>query len=132
MRTDNPDVPSTFRIGIVGPCTAGKSTLIKSLSECGIQARHIAQEHSYVQNMWKRMTNPDILVFLDVTYPVSLIRRNINWTLQEYLEEQRRLLNAREHANLYILTDNLSPLDVITVVLTYISTYSKTGTMPGA
>jgi hypothetical protein len=130
MRTDDPDLASTLRIGIAGPCTAGKSTLIKSLSECGIQARHIAQEHSYVQNMWKRITNPDILVFLDVSYPVSLIRRNINWTLEEYLEQQRRLLNAREHANLYLLTDNLSPLDVMTAVLTYVSSYSKIDTTP--
>jgi hypothetical protein len=114
---DYPDL----RIGIVGPCTAGKSTLIKNLETLGLQARHIAQEHSYVQNMWKRLTNPDILIFLDVSYPMSMQRRKINWTIEEYQEEQRRLTHARTHADFYLFTDSLNQQEVLEAVLGFIS-----------
>ena len=117
MKTDDPPL----RIGIVGPCAAGKSTLIQMLQASGIQARHIAQEHSYVQNMWLRMTNPDILVFLDVSYPITLLRRQLNWTLDEYMEQHRRLAHARNHATLYLLTDQMAPQEVLQAVLDVIS-----------
>ena len=98
------------KIGIVGPCAAGKSTLINHLEgKFNAQLHHIAQEHSYVQDMWQRINPPDWLIFLDVSYPVSLVRRAyLNWTPEEYQEEQRRLAHARDHADLYILTDPLS------------------------
>lgn len=100
----------SIQIGIVGPCTAGKSTLIKGLDgKFNAQLRHIAQEHSYVQNMWERINRPDWLIFLDVSYPVSMQRRAyFNWTVEEYQEQQRRLAHAREHADFYIHTDQLS------------------------
>ena len=121
MKTDDPPL----RIGIVGPCTAGKSTLIQLLNANGIQARHIAQEHSYVQNMWLRMTNPDVLVFLDVSYPVSMLRRKINWNLDEYMEQQRRLAHARANAHLYLMTDQMAPQDVLRAVLDFIAAKKK-------
>ena len=117
MKTDDPPL----RIGIVGPCTAGKTTLIQQLKENGIEARHIAQEHSYVQNMWLRLTNPDILVFLDVSFSLSLIRRNINWNLDEYMEQQRRLAHARAHASLYLMTDPMTPEEVAQAVIDFIA-----------
>lgn len=132
MKIDDPDLSFPFRIGVVGPCTAGKTTLIRNLNERGIQARHIAQEHSYVQNMWKRLANPDILIFLDVSYPVSLVRRNINWTVEEYQEQQRRLAHAREYAHLYLLTDSLSELAVVSAVLEFVSTFSQSNSQPHA
>ena len=122
MTAAEPDrSPNPLRIGIVGPCTAGKSTLITRLAPLGIQARHIAQEHSYVPYMWQRLTNPDVLIFLDVSYPVSLQRRRINWNLDEYLEQQRRLAHARAHTDFYLLTDPYSPDEVAALVLEYIS-----------
>jgi deoxyadenosine/deoxycytidine kinase len=124
MKTDDPDINIPYRIGIVGPCTAGKSTLIKNLNLRGITARHIAQEHSYVQNMWQRLTNPDILIFLDVSYPVSLVRRNINWTIDEYLEQHRRLAHARANAHLYVSTDNLTEFEVAAAVLEFVTKYT--------
>jgi adenylate kinase family enzyme len=51
-------------VGVVGPCGSGKSTLIAALEAQGYPCRHIAQEHSYVKDMWKRITNPDVLIFL--------------------------------------------------------------------
>jgi hypothetical protein len=101
------------RIGIVGPCTSGKSTLIANLRGTpGVELRHIAQEHSYVQTMWQIISHPKWLVFLDVSYAESLARKNLNWTNADYLEQQRRLHHARENADFYLLTDGLSPQQV--------------------
>src|SRR5664279_3401851 len=80
-------------VGIVGVCASGKSTLISGLNERGIWTRHIAQEHSYVKNMWKRITNPDILIFLDASYDVTIERLQLNWTKAEWEEQQRRLIH---------------------------------------
>jgi deoxyadenosine/deoxycytidine kinase len=103
----------SLQIGIVGPCTAGKSTLINRLrGRYNVVLRHIAQEHSYVQTMWQRISRPNLLVFLDVSYTGSMQRKKLNWTLAEYQEQQRRLVHAREHADFYLMTDDLTPEQV--------------------
>jgi len=107
-------------IGVVGPCGAGKSTLTARMRELGYQVRHIAQEHSYAPSMWQRLTNPDLLVFLDASFPVATRRRNLNWTLREYQEQQVRLLHAKEHAHLYLVTDSLSPEKVLDIVINFL------------
>ncbi len=107
-------------IGVVGPCAAGKTTLVSSLIARGFPARHIAQEHSYVADMWQRLTHPEILVFLDASYPITLKRRRLNWTIEEYNEQQYRLRHARQHANLYLFTDALSVQQVLDEVLKYL------------
>lgn len=104
-------------IGIVGPCGSGKTTLVKKLSLLGIYARHIAQEHSYVGAMWQMITNPDFLIFLDASYPVTIRRRKLDWTMDEYLEQHRRLAHARQHADLYLFTDLLNPEEVCEIVV---------------
>jgi deoxyadenosine/deoxycytidine kinase len=102
-----------LRVGVVGPCAAGKSTLIERLEgRYDVNLRHIAQEHSYVQAMWQRISRPNWLVFLDVSYPVTIQRNQLDWTLEEYLEQQRRLEHARLHADLYLMTDDLTPEQV--------------------
>ena len=112
-------------IGVVGVCAAGKSTLIASLKQAGYEARHIAQEHSYVANMWQRLTNPDVLVFLDVSFPVTIQRRRLDWTLDEYQEQLRRLQHAREHADLVIDTDQLSPQEIYDQVIAFLGTNTR-------
>lgn len=107
-------------IGVVGPCASGKSTLITGFELENIRFRHIAQEHSYVAAMWQRLTNPDFLIFLDASYEVTCRRRKLNWTIDEYLEQHRRLSHAREHADVYILTDDLSPQDVRNRVIEFL------------
>jgi deoxyadenosine/deoxycytidine kinase len=107
-------------IGVVGPCAAGKTTLINKLRTLGYQARHIAQEHSYAPQMWQRITNPDVLVYLDVSYPLTIQRRKLDWTIQEYTEEIHRLRHARQHAHCYINTDDLSPEEVLRQVLAFL------------
>jgi guanylate kinase len=110
-----------FLIGVVGPCAAGKTTLIKKLLEHGYEARHIAQEHSYVLDMWKRLTNPEVLIFLDASFPETMKRRNLNWTLEEYTEQHRRLSHARKFCDLYIFTDLLNPEEVLQQVLIFLT-----------
>jgi deoxyadenosine/deoxycytidine kinase len=108
------------KIGIVGPCAAGKTTLIAGLKQRGYPAKHIAQEHSYVPNMWQRITNPDVLIFLNVSYELTLKRRNLSWNLGEYQEQQRRLEHARQHADLVLNTDGLGAEDVLDRVLEFL------------
>jgi deoxyadenosine/deoxycytidine kinase len=112
-------------IGVVGVCASGKSTLVKGLEARGYRTRHIAQEHSYVKDMWKRITNPDLLIYLDVSYPTTIQRRNLNWTEADYAEEQRRLVHAREHADLYVNTDPLSIEEVLEQVIRFIMTFHR-------
>ncbi len=113
---------STFRplIGVVGPCASGKSTLIAGLTRLGYRTRHIVQEHSYVKDMWQRLTDPDILVFLDASYPVTCRRRNLNWTEAEWQEQQFRLRHAREHADLTLDTDGMSAAQVLERVVAFV------------
>jgi deoxyadenosine/deoxycytidine kinase len=104
-------------VGVVGVCAAGKSTLVSMLRERGFQVRHIAQEHSYVQDMWKRIADPDVLIYLDASFPVTVARRALNWYEADWAEQQRRLMHARQHADLYIQTDRLTPEEVLVKVL---------------
>lgn len=104
-------------IGIVGVCASGKTTLIANLSRLGYECRHIAQEHSYVPDMWQRLTDPDILVYLEASYPLTLRRRNLKWTIEEYQEQITRLSHARSHANICVNTDTLSPEEVFEKVM---------------
>lgn len=112
--------PTRFRIGIVGPCAAGKSTLVANLAKYGYLARAIAQEHSYVPNMWQRLTNPEVLIYLDVSYENTVARLNLNWTPQEYSEQLYRLRHARENAHLTINTNPLIPDNVLTIVIQFL------------
>jgi hypothetical protein len=107
-------------IGIVGPCAAGKSTLISGLKELGYAARHIAQEHSFVPAMWQRVADPLVLIYLDVSYVVSMQRRPQNMTEVEFAEQTNRLRHAREHADLYLHTDDLTPAEVLEQVLAFL------------
>ena len=109
-----------IKIGIVGPCAAGKTTLTSQLRALGYFSKHIAQEHSYVPYMWKRITNPDVLVYLEVSYPVTLSRRQLNWSRAEYDEQVRRLQHARQHADLIIDTDALTPRQILEMVIAYL------------
>lgn len=111
---------SNLVIGIVGPCASGKSTLIEGLKKHGYYGKHIAQEHSYVPDMWKRITNPDILIYLDVSYEASMLRKNLNWSKHEFYVQIQRLEHAKHHADLTIHTETLTPENVLEEVLKFI------------
>ncbi|MCQ3938231.1 MAG: hypothetical protein DPW18_14460 [Chloroflexi bacterium] len=112
--------PADILIGVVGPCGSGKSTLIQGLEKHGYRCRHIAQEHSYVKTMWRVVTKPDLLIFLQASFENSTARRNLDWTRADYEEQQRRLSHAREHAHLVIDTDNLNAEEVLARALDHL------------
>ena len=121
LRSAQDKPPSTPLVGVVGPCGSGKSTLIAQLEPRGYVCRHIAQEHSYVKDMWRRISHPDLLIFLDASFPVSTTRRQLKWLESDHAEQQRRLSHARQHADLIVDTDSLTPAQVLDLVLTFLA-----------
>jgi cytidylate kinase len=117
---EKPPGSDRFLVGVVGPCASGKTTLTAGLNRLGYRARHIAQEHSYVKDMWQRLTKPDLLIFIDASYPVTCRRRRLDWTEEEYAEQHRRLAHARQHADLYLNTDGLTVDEVLERVQQFI------------
>ncbi|HNK64263.1 MAG TPA: hypothetical protein PKL78_12585 [Anaerolineales bacterium] len=110
-------------IGVVGPCGSGKSTLIAGLEKAGYRCRHIAQEHSYVRQMWQIITKPDVLIFLHSSFENSTLRRNLNWLPGDYEEQLLRLSHARQHANLIIDTDIRDAREVLQIALDYLNSH---------
>lgn len=121
LRSAQDKPPSTPLVGVVGPCGSGKSTLIAQLEPRGYVCRHIAQEHSYVKDMWRRISHPDLLIFLDASFPVSTARRQLKWLESDHAEQQRRLSHARQHADLIVDTDSLTPAQVLDLVLAFLA-----------
>ena len=116
--------PSKPLVGVVGPCGAGKSTLIAGLEKHGYRCRHIAQEHSYVPAMWQIISKPDVLIYLNASFPISTQRRKLDWQEKDYSEQLRRLAHAREHAHLIVNTDDLTPVQVLQNALNFLKDYS--------
>ena len=111
--------PAPLRVAVVGPCAAGKSTLVKALREAGYEARHPAQEHSYVPDMWLRLVDPDVLIYLDVTYEALLARRP-TFGERGYLErEQARLVHAQGHADLVVVASGLTASEVREMIMAF-------------
>lgn len=104
-------------IAIVGPCGAGKSTLALQLEQHGFRAHQIAQEHSFVPDMWKRLTAPDFLIYLDASYQACQRRKQLNWNETDYAEQLRRLQHARDHCDIYVDTSQRAPDEVAKEVL---------------
>ncbi|MFA9405767.1 MAG: AAA family ATPase [Anaerolineales bacterium] len=112
-------------IAIVGPCASGKTTLVNALRERGYNARQIAQEHSYVQDMWKQITDPDILIYLDASFETCTERKKLNWKQKEFDEQVRRLSHARENCDLYIFTDDLAPGEILDRTLSFLKSADR-------
>ncbi len=70
--------------------------------------------------MWQKITNPDLLIFLNASFEICTRRRKLNWTKVDYDEQQRRLAHARQHANLIIETDALTTEEVLAGVLEFL------------
>lgn len=108
------------RVGVVGPCKSGKSTLVRGLIENGYQAQQIAQEHSFASRMWQQITPPDVLIYLHSSYERT-VERGLNWTRAEYETQQPRLIHARQNANLELLTDEEAPGKILAKVLGFLA-----------
>lgn len=97
------------RIIVVGPCAAGKTTLVGRLRQKKYNIRSCAQEHSHVPRLWKRYCRADVLVYLDADLNTISRRQNrSDWTQARLGEQQRRLADARLHCDFYLCTDELT------------------------
>lgn len=109
------------RVAFVGPCGAGKSTIVRRLRELGLDARMPAQEHSGVEEMWQKLLNPDYLVALDAPNAVLRQRRpGIDLNDAVLAEERRRLAHAFRHADLTLDTSRMEEHEVIEAVLRWL------------
>jgi len=103
---------SASRVVVVGPDAAGKSTLVQRLQELGYDARCCAQDHSYVPDMWRRLSQPAFMVFLDASLETIARRRPIVWGQERLDALHGRLTHARQHCDLYVPTDEMTPEEV--------------------
>src|SRR5215216_1357326 len=107
------------KIVVVGPCAAGKSTLVTALRALGYDAHVSGQEHSEIATLWQH-SQPDVLIALDVDIRAVRDRRGGSWP--EWLHELqvRRLAAASQAANLAIDTSTLSAEAVVARVIAYL------------
>lgn len=121
---DNKDDPP-LTIAIVGPCSSGKSSLAPTLLGVGFKVRQPTQEHAYVLDKWRRTSVPDILIYLDITYAEARCRRpHIDGGPQRLAEQHRRLSHARQHADFYLDTSDLTPEVVQVIVLDFLREFT--------
>jgi deoxyadenosine/deoxycytidine kinase len=104
-------------IAVVGPCAAGKTTLVEGLMAKGYHARQIAQEHSYVPSMWQILTQPDVLIYIDAGFEQCTERKQLSWNKQDYDRQIERLAHARAHCDFYLNTNDINPQEVLEQVL---------------
>jgi len=114
-QADMPAVPEPVpgRIVVVGVCASGKSVLVDGLRALGYDARCCAQEHSYVPDMWRRLSRPEVLIYLDVSLRALLRRRRRRGVEAMLVQEQHRLRLAREHCDIYLDTETLDEVQVL-------------------
>jgi hypothetical protein len=116
------------RIVVVGPCAAGKTTLVSNLRRLGYNIHSCAQEHSGVPRLWKKRCRADVLVHLDAELETIARRQNrTDWTIVRLDAQRQRLADARKHCDLYLRTDDLTREQVATAVETFLQ---RRGTTP--
>jgi hypothetical protein len=113
---------SEWDVIVVGPCAAGKSSLVARLRAAGFRARTVAQEHSYVPYMWQRHS-PDVLIYLDLTLDTVRRRRRRTWAQSILDAQHERLAHARRYCHLYLPTDSLSADSVAEHALAFLQTF---------
>jgi hypothetical protein len=83
--------------------------------------------------MWQRLSKPDILIYLDLSYQQARIRRpHIDGGPQRLVEQHQRLSHAREHCDYYLDTSNLTPQEVRQAVLAFLETWHLGQGLAGA
>jgi len=107
------------KIVVVGPCAAGKSTLVSALRELGYDAHVSGQEHSEIATLWQH-SQPDVLIALEVEIRAVRGRRGGSWPEWLHDVQVRRLAAALRAANLVIDTTGLSPQSVVDRVVAYL------------
>lgn len=57
------------------------------------------------------------MIYLDVSYEISIQRTDSNWSKVIYDNQIQRLIHAKKHADLIIETDDLTPEKVLELVI---------------
>ena len=124
----NSENRARLRVAVVGACASGKSTLVTALKAAGYEARHVAQEHSFVPEMWQLISRPDVLIYLDVAYETIQSRRSLaQFQPADLAEQNRRLEHAREHCDLYLNTNDLKRDQVQDRCLSFLNKFQHSG-----
>ncbi|MGC9522182.1 MAG: hypothetical protein ACP5HG_09940 [Anaerolineae bacterium] len=113
-------------IGVVGPCSSGKTTLVDRLREASYTVKEIMQEHAAAPDMWQRIGNPDVLIYLDVDPVVAAQREGLERPSSWWQAEREiRLAHARQHCDLYIDTTELTPREVYARARAFLERYEQ-------
>ena len=112
-----------MRVVLVGICGSGKSTLARGLRELGYEVRECRQEHSEVPHMWKAISQPDVLIYLDASEEVIIGRGRRQYFPGLVDDQRRRLSHARAHCDLYVQTDELTEVQVLAEVVEFLAGY---------
>src|SRR5215210_658909 len=107
------------KIVVVGPCAAGKSTLVTALRELGYDAHVSGQEHSEIAMLWQH-SQPDVLIALEADIRAVRDRRRGSWPEWLHDLQVRRLAAASRAADLAIDTTTLSTQAVVARVAAYL------------
>jgi hypothetical protein len=123
------DARRQLDIVVVGPCAAGKTTLVNGLIARGYAgARLVAQEHSGVHNLWARRGRPAALIYLDVQVATMNRRQErADWTDGARAGQLLRLDNARRECDLYLPTDDLTIPQVLEAVVRFLEEHFTQG-----
>jgi ABC-type cobalamin/Fe3+-siderophores transport system ATPase subunit len=97
---------------VVGPCAAGKTTLVDGLRGLGYDAAVVGQEHSDIGSLWQR-TRPDALIALEVDLATIRRRRGTDWSEAMYAAQRRRLTGAVAAATVVLDANRLSPMALL-------------------
>ena len=104
---------------VVGPCAAGKSTLVTALRTLGYDAHVSGQEHSEIATLWQH-SQPDVLIALDADITAVRDRRGGSWPEWLHDLQVQRLADATRAADLAIDTTLLSPQTVVDRVVAFL------------
>jgi energy-coupling factor transporter ATP-binding protein EcfA2 len=107
------------KIVVVGPCAAGKSTLVTALRGLGYDAHVSGQEHSEIAMLWQH-SHPDVLIALEVDISAVRDRRGGSWPEWLHDRQVRRLAAASRAADLAIDTTAISPQTLVDRVVAYL------------
>jgi len=102
---------------VVGPCAAGKTTLVSNLRPKGYRIKACVQEHAFTPDLWKRFSGAEILIFLDAgLHTIARRQKRSDWTPARLDAQRQRLAHARAHCDLYLPTDELTREEVASAV----------------
>lgn len=104
--------PRSGRVVVVGPCAAGKTTLVDGLRGLGYDAAVVGQEHSEIGSLWRR-SRPEALIALDVDLATIRRRRGTDWSEAMYAAQRRRLTGAVAAATVVLDANRLSPMALL-------------------